>query len=300
MRSLLCFLIALPGLLLLFFPNLGKRLKTLLDKWTPKRTLRQEKAGGHRFLPDFEGLRERCRLCGADGLFRGFLLAAGLVGIGGFLSGLFLGIPLLALPLAFFLCLFLFLVFGLVLTTREAKLEGEMEVALTLVTSSYLRCGVLVEAVSENLTETGGVLRRIFAGLVRETSVISANEKSAVLHMKQALPHPLFGEWCDTLLLCLEDRQMKPALSRVVDRLSEARLANLEVMNAKRGAMTEYAVMAVMALGNVPLMALLNEEWFRLLTETLPGQLTLGGILLVLAGTEFWIFRALLRKEEAL
>ena len=56
-------------------------------------------------------------------------------------------------------------------------------------------------------------------------------------------------------------------------------------------ARTEYFVMAGMVVANIPMLYILNKDWYRALMYTVPGKLILGICALTIMITAIMMFR---------
>ena len=115
-------------------------------------------------------------------------------------------------------------------------------------------------------------VRDIFAGFVAENAMISANVKQSIKHLREKVKNTVFKEWCDTLIACQDDRTLKDTLMPVVAKLTDIRLANNEIKGLLFAARTEYFMMAGMVVANIPLLYVLNRDWYNALMYTALGK----------------------------
>lgn len=100
----------------------------------------------------------------------------------------------------------------------------------------------------------------------------------------------IFKEWCDTLIACQDDRTLKDTLMPVVAKLTDVRLANNEIKGLLFAARTEYFMMAGMVVANIPLLYVLNKDWYNALMYTMLGKIVMAicaGAILVTALSSF-------------
>ena len=161
----------------------------------------------------------------------------------------------------------------------ENHIQEELETALSIVTTSYIRNDDIVTAVKENIEYLKPPVKDIFAGFLAENMMISANIKQSIKHLKEKVNNSIFAEWCDTLIACQEDRTLKDTLMPIVGKLTDVRLANGEIKAMLSAARVEYYMMAGMVVANIPLLYLLNQDWYAALMYT-----TLGKIILAVCG----------------
>ena len=169
--------------------------------------------------------------------------------------------------------------FGFALRTvslYRQKLREELETALSVMTTSYLRTDDLTAAVRENLPHLKPPVREVFAAFVTETSCVSASVTGAIRNLAERIDNTVFREWCQTLIACQNDRTLKDTLMPTVEKLGDIRRVQGEVKGILLAARMEYLIMACMVVGNLPLLYLLNRDWYAALMHTVPGKITLA------------------------
>ena len=168
----------------------------------------------------------------------------------------------------------------------DNHVSDELETALSIITTSYVRSDDIVTAVKENVQYLKPPVRDIFACFVAENSMISANIKQSIKHLREKVKNSIFKEWCDTLIACQDDRTLKDTLMPVVAKLTDVRLANNEIKGLLFAARTEYFMMAGMVVANIPLLYVLNKDWYNALMYTMLGKIVMAicaGAILVIA-----------------
>lgn len=158
----------------------------------------------------------------------------------------------------------------------ETQVRGELETALSLITTSYIRCDNLVKAVEENLPNLKPPIKSIFESFLAEATVISPDIRQAIYHLKEKIKNSIYEEWCDALISCQNDRTIKDTLMPVVSKLTDVRLVNNALKTMLAEARREYWIMVMMVLGNVPLLYCLNKDWYNALMHTVFGKFVLA------------------------
>ena len=168
----------------------------------------------------------------------------------------------------------------------ETQVRGELETALSLITTSYIRCDNLVKAVEENLPNLKPPIKSIFESFLAEATVISPDIRQAIYHLKEKIKNSIYEEWCDTLIACQDDRTLKDTLLPIVAKLTDVRIVNNELKTVLGEVRKEYWMMVCLVIGNIPILYMLNYSWFEALMFTLPGKIVLaicGTVILVTA-----------------
>ena len=158
----------------------------------------------------------------------------------------------------------------------ENHIQEELETALSIVTTSYVRNDDIVTAVKENIEYLKPPVKDIFAGFLAENMMISSNIKESITHLKERVNNTIFEEWCDTLIACQDDRTLKDTLMPIVGKLTDVRLANGEIKVMLSAARVEYYMMAGMLVANIPLLYVLNQDWYAALMNTMLGKAVLA------------------------
>ena len=116
----------------------------------------------------------------------------------------------------------------------------------------------------------------MFQAFEGDATAVSSNIKRALYSLKEKVDDEIFREWCDTLILCQDDRTLKDTLQPVVGKLADIRIVNSELKTMMASVRNEYWMMVALVVGNVPLLYLLNKDWFHTLLFTTPGKAVCG------------------------
>jgi Flp pilus assembly protein TadB len=164
----------------------------------------------------------------------------------------------------------------------EKHVKEDLETALSIITTSYVRNDNIINAVSENIRYLKPPIKGIFESFLAETSSITPDIKVAILHLKEKISDSIFEEWCDVLLSCQNDRTLKDTLMPVVSKLTDVRLVNNSLKTMLDNARREYYTMVVMVVANIPILYLINKDWYNALMNTTLGKVVLAICALVI------------------
>ncbi len=164
----------------------------------------------------------------------------------------------------------------------DKHIKEEMETALSIITTSYIRSDDIVGAVNENITYLKPPIREIFQGFVGDATMISADIKDALRNLKEKIDNAIYREWCDTLIACQDDRTLKDTLLPIVGKLTDVRIVNNDLKTMLGEVRKEYWMMVILVIANIPLLYVLNTDWYRALMFTLPGKIVLAICALVI------------------
>lgn len=181
-------------------------------------------------------------------------------------------------------------------TFYKKRLHSELETALSIITTSYLRSENILAAVEENVLYLNPPVSDVFQAFLAESKLIHANLRLAFEQLKGRIHDSVFQEWCDALIACQEDRTLKTTLMPIVAKLSDMRVVSAELDYLLYEPLKEFITMALLMLGNIPLLYFLNRDWFITLTTSTPGQI----ILALCGGTLFISFASVIRLTKPL
>lgn len=176
-------------------------------------------------------------------------------------------------------CGFLFLPFWYIrLTASHFKkdVSSELETALSIITTAYLRSEDILTSVEENLEYLNPPVKTVFADFVSRIRLIDPDLEAALEELKGKIENDVFMEWVDALKSCLYDQSLKTTLTPIVVKLSDMRIVNAELEYLVFEPRKEFITMVVLAVGNIPLLYFLNQSWYDTLMHTIPGQIMLA------------------------
>lgn len=187
------------------------------------------------------------------------------------LSNLFL-VPVMAIG-------FMFLPFWYVRLTQshfKRDIAAELETALSIITTAYLRNEDILTAVEENVNYLNPPVLSVFKGFLSRIKLINPDIIGALQAMKDQIDNAVFHEWCDALIACQLDRSLKTTLTPIVSKLSDMRVVNGELENLVFEPRKEFITMVILVIGNIPLLYFLNKDWYHTLMYTALGQIVIS------------------------
>lgn len=158
----------------------------------------------------------------------------------------------------------------------KKHLNEELETAISVITTSYLRSGDLLKAVHENIPYLNPPVKSHFEAFITESEMLNANMISTINTLKMKIPNRIFHEWCNTLIQCQSDRSMKNTLTFTVQKFSDMRIIQSELEAIINEPKKEAITMMFLVAANIPLLYVLNHAWFETLLFSTPGKITLA------------------------
>ncbi len=161
-------------------------------------------------------------------------------------------------------------------TNYKKAISSELETALSIITTAYLRNEDIITSIEENVHYLNTPVKTVFESFISRIKLSNPDVTAALLEMKQQIDNEVFHEWCDSLILCQNDRSLKSTLTPIVNKLSDMRVVNADLEYLITSPRKEFITMAFLVIGNIPLLYMLNKDWYNSLMNTIPGQVILA------------------------
>ena len=164
----------------------------------------------------------------------------------------------------------------------KKDVAAELETALSVITTAYLRTKNFQQAVEENVRYLHPPVQEVFQRFLMRIKHIDPDMDAALVDLKAAIDNEVWREWCDAVMACQTDRSLTSILTPIVSKLSDMRVVNAELENLVFGPRKEFITMQVLVIGNIPLLYWLNQDWYDVLMHTPLGQALLAVIAAVM------------------
>ncbi len=294
---LICFLLLAVGAVLLLKLTPERITGDLMRFVSPKQTLRDKvltrkgKKKSRKITVELRRIKDALEQTGKGNQFAVACAASLLLMIVGCVIAIMIDNPFLVPVFAIAFAMIPFIYAKRTVAYYDNHVKEELETALSIITTSYVRTDDIVSAVKENIQYLKPPVKDIFAGFVAENMMISSDVKQSIRHLKEKVNNSIFAEWCETLNACQDDRTLKDTLMPIVTKLTDVRIVNNEIKGMLSSARIEYYMMAGMVVGNIPLLYFLNKDWFNALMFTTLGKLVLAICGLVIIVTAVLMLR---------
>lgn len=190
-------------------------------------------------------------------------------------SGLLFHNVLLAIALAYGLYFIPLWISRFALYRYNRFVSDELEIALSLITTSYTRTNDILSAIKENLKHINHPVREIFQAFVNNVEFVDPNISTQIEHMKRSIDNKIFHQWCDNLLLCQSDYTLNAGLMPIVNKYSLLKAQRLENDTKMMLPLRQALGMISIIVGLVPGMKFINADWYGNIMYTFPGQIVL-------------------------
>lgn len=254
------------------FQRLTSRPKSIRDE-VNEATRRKKKSFLRREIAEAQNI---LKMTGREARFPAVCAMSLLLFVAGAAVAVMLGnfflVPVLAVGMMFVPFWFI----RLTASHYKKNIAAELETALSIITTAYLRNEDIQTAVQENLDYLNPPVRSVFADFLARIKLVSPDVDAALRDMAGKIDNAVFREWVAALLACRHDRGLKTTLTPIVAKLSDMRVVNGELENMVFEPRKEFIIMQVLVVGNIPLMYVLNRAWFDILMHTPMGQIILA------------------------
>lgn len=288
--QILCVLLITAGLFLLFkirMSEIAKPFHHLREKKKRIRRITGKPKG--KLEATLDSAKEMLTAAGMSGQVTSYRWAAILLALLGLLIGLALDNVLAAMVLAAGLGCSPLIVIRIRTGDYIRSLDEKLENAMGTITNSYAASGDLIGAVQSSLHLLPSPLDGVFRQFYAETQLIDSDVIKAIHRLRDRIDNRYWRDWCDVLIQCQRDRQLRYALPGIVGRLGEMRRVQMETDTVMRKQLGDYIVTVMIVLGAIPLMGAMMPDWYSMLTTTLAGKITLAVVLAAVLATAVWV-----------
>ena len=221
--------------------------------------------------------KEVLRITGKSGIFTALCILSMLLFVVGAMIALTMKNNYLVPVLAAGLALLPFYYVKLTAGRHKRQINTELETALSIITTSYLRGkNTIIRAIEENQPYLNPPVAEVFRNFLLQAKLINSNTKEALAGLKTGIDNAVFHEWVDGVIACQDDYNLKTILPPIVAKLSDMRVVSAELDLLLFEPVKEYITMVILLLGSIPLMYFLNKDWYHTLMFTEFGKVLLA------------------------
>lgn len=279
----LAFLLAVTGSFILLSLSPFTFLEGLAAYIRPQKTSMKSRIEKSRKNKQPKGLKllfletkEILRITGKSGLFTALCMLSLILFVVGAMIALTMKNSYLVPVLAAGLALLPFYYVKLTAGRHKRQINTELETALSITTTSYLRGkNTIIRAIEENQPYLNPPVAEVFRNFLLQAKLINSNTKEALAGLKTGIDNAVFHEWVDAVIACQDDYNLKTTLPPIVSKLSDMRVVSAELDLLLFEPVKEYITMVILLLGSIPLMYFLNQDWYQTLMFTEFGKVLL-------------------------
>ena len=215
-----------------------------------------------------------------------------LLGILGFAIGALINNFYLAVVLFFFM----FIIpkeFKYIKYINHSKfISMELQSTLSVITSDYIQNDDIIKSIRDNLKLTKEPLSGIFREFIADINFLDANVENALSKMRSKLDNSIFSDWCNTLIMCQKDRELKYSLISIVEKISDIRRVQDELDTIMFETYKEIISMVIVSILSFPMMLFINKDWFFILYYNPFGKIIVSILYLTILISAFYSIKA--------
>ncbi|MCI9052947.1 MAG: hypothetical protein HFI05_13720 [Lachnospiraceae bacterium] len=243
-----------------------KRIENLNKK-------KKEKA----FFSLIEEVKEILEYIDQRELFARICVAAGLFALLGTILSFSMDNLFMIFPLSIGLALIPFLYMKFSGIRLKKTINEELETALSIITTSYLRSEDVIQSIKENIEYMKmPCIRKPFQNFLAQTIFVNPNIPAALENLKAQIESDVFKEWVDELKACQIDKNLKVTLTPIIEKFSDMRIISSEIEELLYAPVKEFITMCMLLIAIVPGLYFINRDWFFALVSSGLGKIVLS------------------------
>lgn len=174
-------------------------------------------------------------------------------------------------------------------TSIMRHLAGEVHTTLSVITTNYLRRSDFVGAVQDNIVYFSEPIKGVWQTFLDRYNSNGADISDAVRYIRNMVDDEIWQEWCDGVLLCLEDPTRKHILPLIIHKAVQRSQIQDELDLSLQKPFTEtMGVMAIVIFAAVACGSIIP-DWGDTLLHDTGGQACIG---VIAAACLFAIYKA--------
>lgn len=161
------------------------------------------------------------------------------------------------------------------------KLNSELSVTLSAITTSYIRSNNIVKAIEENVDSMRKPVKGVFQDFLNRYKYIDKNLKNNIRILSEQYNSRIFKLWCQELTVCLSDNNYKHNLLVVVSQFALDKETQDNLAVKLNTPIKETIMIILITLLLFPLLAFFGNGALDTLSNTLIGQCLSTGLWIV-------------------
>lgn len=221
--------------------------------------------------------------------------------VGGFIFGIVvISDFILAIPMGLVATPLSYLILRQKAGSQIRRQLDSLENAMSIITNSYMVSENIISAVESYVNAKNRGLHEDlikitpFDKFIANTKMINPNIKRALKILAVEIDNEDFTSWINVLILCQDDKGLKYMLKPIVQGMNDVKALQLKSDTEISAAWRNFILMVVMTFLTIPLLRMLEEEWFLILTQTFIGRSLV--ILMIISALGSAIYAAKVNK----
>jgi hypothetical protein len=156
------------------------------------------------------------------------------------------------------------------------QFNGNMKSALGVITNTYIQTEDIVSSTLTNLRLLKPPFNDVFSEFAAEANYIESNIPKAISKMKLKIDNRIFKEWCDVLIQCNDNNELKYVLPLIVEKNDEIISVQTELDTKNAPEISNYRAIFIIDILTLPLMFLIERPWYDQLAASMIGKFVIA------------------------
>lgn len=153
------------------------------------------------------------------------------------------------------------------------QMNGKLKEAMNVVSNTYIQTEDIVHSFKSNLTLLKPPFSDACAEFVAEATFLQANIPKALRNLKEKIDSDQWREWCDVLIQCNDNKELKHVLPVIVDKVDDIISVQSEIDAVISSEVSQLRTIVIIGAVMFFLMALIEPVWFSVLVSNTFGKL---------------------------
>lgn len=158
------------------------------------------------------------------------------------------------------------------------KLNSELSVALSTITSTYIRTSNIVKAIEENIETIENPVKKPLEKFIYRYYFVDKDIIQNIKVLSKEIDSRIFHLWCQELVVCQQDFSHKDSLTAVVNQLSTDKEIQDNLSVKLNTPIKETLMIIFLSLLVFPVLYLFGNGALDKLLHTFTGQIISGGL----------------------
>lgn len=153
------------------------------------------------------------------------------------------------------------------------KVNAELSVALSVITTSYIRSENIIRAIEENLTYIRNPVKKPFSDFLSNYKMIDKDITGNIEILSKKIDNKIFKLWCQELTVCQKDITHKHNLLAVMEQLDEDKKIQEKLSLKLQQPIKNILTLMFVSLLAFPVLYIFGNGTLEVLLNTLLGQI---------------------------
>lgn len=165
------------------------------------------------------------------------------------------------------------------------RMNGKLKETVNVISNTYIETEDIVHSFKSNLELLKPPFSEACAEFVAEATFLQANIPKALRNLKQKIDNDQWREWCDVLIQCSDNKELKHVLPAIVDKIDDIISVQAEIDAVTSSEVSQFRTIIIIGAVMFALMALIEPVWFGVLVSHSFGKFIVALAAAIVIGT---------------